>query len=78
MQCGQFRFAYIYTSHFNCVGVVSVVSSPDYTSHVVLDRPRGNRRVKKTMQEPNGHPHRYIWSSVLSTCTCTLHVVIHN
>ena len=44
MQCGQLAFVciyiyvyiyvymyvYIYPSHFNCVGVVSVVSSPDY------------------------------------------------
>ena len=39
MQCGQLAFVciyiyvcvYIYISHtFNCVGVVSVVSSPDY------------------------------------------------
>ena len=32
--CGQFTFVcmyiYMYLSHFNCVGVVSVVSSPDY------------------------------------------------
>ena len=40
MQCGQLAFVciyiyiyicmYIYPSHFNCVGAVSVVSSPDY------------------------------------------------
>ena len=34
MQCCQFVFVcmyvYIYPSHFNCVGVVSVVSFPDY------------------------------------------------
>ena len=34
VQCSQFVFVYIYIyiypSHFNCVGVVSVVSSPDY------------------------------------------------
>ena len=38
VQCGQLAFVhvyiyiyiYIYPSHFNCVGAVSVVSSPDY------------------------------------------------
>ena len=43
VQCGQFAFVcmyiyiyiYIYPSHFNCMGAVSVVSSPN-TSHVVL------------------------------------------
>ena len=40
VQCGQFAFVcmyvcmyvyiYIYPSHFNCMGAVSVVSSPDY------------------------------------------------
>ena len=40
VQCGQLAFVcvyiciyiymYIYPSHFNCVGEVSVVSSPDY------------------------------------------------
>ena len=40
------RFAfvcmYVYPSHFNCMGVVSVVSSPDY---VVLVRSGGDRRL---------------------------------
>ena len=36
VQCGQFAFVcmyvcmYIYLSHFNCAGAVSVVLSPDY------------------------------------------------
>ena len=32
VKCGQFAFVciYIYPSHCNCVGTVSVVSSPDY------------------------------------------------
>jgi len=42
VQCGQFAFVCIYIcaypSHFNCVGVVSVVLSPDY-------EPRGDRDV---------------------------------
>ena len=34
MQCSQLTFVCMYPSHFNCVGAVSVVSSPDY-------KPRG-------------------------------------
>ena len=32
VQCSQLAFVYmyVYPSHFNCVGAVSVVSSPDY------------------------------------------------
>ena len=32
VQCNQFAFVcmYVYPSHFNCMGAVSVVLSPDY------------------------------------------------
>ena len=55
MQCGQFAFVcmyiyiYVYPSHFNCVGAVSVVSSPDYEprstglSVIVLESENGNK-----------------------------------
>ena len=56
----------IYNRHTLIAWVWFLWSRPQTTSHVVLDRPRGNRRVKKTMREPNGHLHHYIWSSVLS------------
>ena len=44
MQCSQFAFVcmYIYPSHFNCVGTVSVVSSPDY-------QPRGTGPTRRRL-----------------------------
>ena len=38
---------YVYPSHFNCVGAVSVVYG-----HTVLVRAEGDRRVQKIVQEP--------------------------
>ena len=39
-------------SHFNCMGVVSVIPRPQTTSHMVLVRPRGDGCVNKIKREP--------------------------
>ena len=55
--CGQVARLYVYPSHFNCVGAVSVVSSPDYY-HVVLVRPEGDRKIMRARAEMEQGPTR--------------------
>ena len=52
VQCGQFAFVCmcIYPSHFNCVGAVSVVLSPDYEPRSTGLTTRRSRRDRARVE----------------------------
>ena len=69
MQCSRLAFVciyiyicmYIYPSHFNCVGVVSVVSSPYYKPHSTGLTTRQSRRDRARVEMEQARTTWY-WS----------------